>query len=129
MSGGWRALTPMQIAQLGAGAVPKPAKFRNRKTIAHGRTFDSKKEAQRYFELLLMHRAGLISEPQCQIPFDLYASNGERVGKYIADFEYAEHATGRIIREDVKGGEATKTRLYRLKIKLLRAQGIVITEV
>lgn len=126
---GWRSLTPDQVQQLGAGRAPKIPKFRNRKTVAHGRTFDSKKEAQRYFELLLMFRAGLISEPVCQVVFDLYASNGERVGKYIADFEYTDLKTGAILREDVKGGDVTKTRLYRLKIKLLRAQGIEIREV
>lgn len=122
---GWEGVTPAQALHLGR----KPAKYRNTKIQAHGRVFDSKKEAQRYFELSLMCRAGLISEPVCQVPFDLYASNGERVGKYIADFEYTDLKTGCVVREDVKGGEATKTRLYRLKIKLLRAQGIEIREV
>ncbi len=123
---GWEHVTPAQLGTLGR---QKPAKYRNHKVQAHGRAFDSKKEAQRYFELLLMHRAGVISEPQCQIPFDIYASNGELVAKYVADFEYTVVATGKIEREDVKGGEATKTRLYRLKIKLLRAQGIEIREI
>lgn len=140
---GWRDLTVTDLAKMGRGIVgtvntvvttdipasDEEPKYGNEKVFSHGRHFDSKKEAQRYFELLLMHRAGLISEPRCQIPFNIYACNGERVAKYVADFEYVDLKTGETRREDVKGGEATKTRLYRLKIKLLRAQGIVITEV
>lgn len=33
-------------------------KYHNRKTVVNGQTFDSKKEANRYSELLLLERAG-----------------------------------------------------------------------
>jgi Protein of unknown function (DUF1064) len=38
----------------------KPSKYRNHKTLYQGIQFDSQKEANRYQELVLMERAGLI---------------------------------------------------------------------
>jgi hypothetical protein len=128
-----------------------------------------------------MQRAGLIRKLTRQVPFDLYACNGELIAQYVADFVYEARREPEIgaetalettngvgiepmhavspeaaetnvsgpekagirpsgwswdtssgwsaVVEDVKGGQATKTRLYLLKRKLLRAQGVEITEV
>ena len=40
------------------------SKFRNRKVKVNGEVFDSKKEYRRYVELLMLQRAGKISDLQ-----------------------------------------------------------------
>ncbi|NDB02614.1 MAG: DUF1064 domain-containing protein [Flavobacteriaceae bacterium] len=91
-------------------------KYNNRKTKVDGYTFDSKKEAQRYFELKMLKLAGEISvlELQPQIPLLV---NGQWVGKYIGDFSYRNKDGERVI-EDVKS-PATRTPIYNLKKKIL----------
>jgi hypothetical protein len=55
--------------------------------------------------------------------------NGEKIGRYVADFRYVDTATGVVTVEDVKSGP-TKTPVYRLKRKLVKAlYDIDITEV
>lgn len=93
-------------------------KFNAQKTEAFGRTFASKKEARRYGDLKTLERAGEISGLICQPRFDLTV-NGIRVGRWTPDFSYFE-ADQEIV-EDVKGGNATKTEAYRLRVKLFKA--------
>ncbi|NLB90534.1 MAG: DUF1064 domain-containing protein [Clostridiales bacterium] len=93
-------------------------KYRNRKTIIDGITFDSKGEANRYCELKLLQRAGEISDLTLQPKFTLQESfkkNGKthRAITYIADFQYQEN--GKTIIEDYKGME---TEVFRIKRKL-----------
>lgn len=109
------------------------AKYHNRKTTIDGIAFDSLKEATRYRELVLLQRAGLISNLRRQVPFELLPSQKrdgkviERPVKYVADFVYTED--GQEVVEDVKS-PATKTKEYILKRKLLLWQfGIQIREV
>jgi hypothetical protein len=112
--------------------VTKPAKlskYRSQKTALDGYVFDSRKEAARYVDLTLLEKVGAIRDLALQVSLDCYGANGERVCGYQADFAYWSVEFGQQVYEDVKGGTATMTRLYRLKKKLLRAQGIVITEV
>ena len=106
-------------------------KYGNRKTTVDGRTFDSRKEATRYAELALMQRAGLISDLQTQVPFEIIPAqkrNGrtiERPVKYIADFVYTEN--GEQVVEDTKG---MKTKEYIIKRKLMLYEfGIQIKEI
>ena len=106
-------------------------KYGNRKTLFHGITFDSRREAQRYAELLLLLRAGHISNLRRQVPFELLPSqkrNGkviERPVKYVADFVYIEN--GQEVVEDAKG---MRTKEYVIKRKLMLWQyGIQIREV
>lgn len=92
-------------------------------TTLDGRKFASKKEARRYAELLLLQKAGLIRNLECQASFPLTV-NGELVATYIADFEYVENCQHVV--EDAKG---VKTPVYRLKRKLMKAiHGIEIRE-
>lgn len=105
-------------------------KYRNKKVCYNGIAFDSKKEARRYSELLLLERAGVITNLQRQVPFVLIPSqrvNGkvvERECKYIADFVYTEN--GKKVVEDTKG---MKTEAYKIKKKmLLYFHGIKIKE-
>lgn len=108
-------------------------KYGNRKTTVDGRTFDSRKEATRFAELSLMQRAGLISDLQTQVPFEVIPAqkrNGktvERPVKYVADFVYTEN--GETVVEDVKS-VATRTPEYIIKRKLMLYEfGIQIIEI
>ena len=96
-------------------------------------TFDSKKEFQRYHELKMLEKAGLINDLKRQVPFQLIpsqAENGrvvERAVKYIADFTYYEN--GELVVEDVKA-PATRTDVYKIKRKLmLYVHGVHIREI
>ena len=58
-------------AKLVGEAQRKERKYRNEPTVSHGITFDSKKEARRYEELLLMLKAGTIRKLKLQVDFTL----------------------------------------------------------
>lgn len=114
--------------------------------------FDSKREAARYDELMLMLRAGKIRDLRLQAEFTLQEAyttpDGERVRaiRYKADFVYEKRVTHRYqndggcnyeevaewerIVEDVKGGKATQTKVYNMKKKMMQEKfGIKIQEV
>ena len=106
-------------------------KYGNRKIIRDGIEFDSIKECQRYCELKLMQRAGVISDLKMQVPFELIPTQRidgkvvERATNYIADFVYQQD--GQKVVEDTKG---FRTKDYILKRKLmLWIHGIRIREV
>ena len=120
-------------------------KYYNKKCTVNGIIFDSRKEARRYQELLLLERAGVIKSLQrlvkyVLIPakyesFERYGKNGqeltpgmkliERECAYVADFVYVED--GKTVIEDTKG---MKTKDYIIKRKLmLYTHGIRIREV
>lgn len=102
------------------------SKYRNVKTMVDGIEFDSKKEARRYCELLLMQKGKQIMDLELQPKFDLMV-NGTKCGYYKADFRYFCLERQQWIIEDVKS-EATKTPVYRLKKKILATLNIHITE-
>lgn len=106
----------------------KPSKHRSRKTVVGDLTFDSAKEASRYSTLKLWQQVGAIRDLRLQVSYDLYGANGERVARYVADFVYVSLELGREVVEDVKSPHTRKLPVYRLKLKLLRAQGIQISE-
>ena len=95
-------------------------KYGNKKTVVNGITFDSKHEATRYVELRYMERAGLISDLQTQVAYELIPSQKrggkvvERPVKYVADFVYKRD--GETVVEDAKG---LRTKEYIIKRKLL----------
>ncbi len=108
-------------------------KYNNKKITVDGQTFDSKKEANRYQELLLLEKAGVIKDLRMQVKFTLIpAQRDEATGKvverecsYKADFVYDED--GKTVVEDVKG---FRTKEYIIKRKLMMWRyGIRIREV
>ncbi len=121
-------------------------KYKSKKTEVDGILFDSKKEAKRYRELLLMERAGEIQDLRLQYKFVLIPAQyedvlrySEKTGKrlkdkrvcvekecaYIADFVYLQN--GRLVVEDTKG---FRTADYIIKRKLmLHVHGIKIQEI
>ncbi len=104
-----------------AGRWPMTNKYHAVKVRQDGHTFDSRAEYRRYCELLLLQRAGAITDLQVHPTFTLLDSetwNGKRYGKvtFTPDFQYIEN--GKIIVEDVKGGKATQTRDFKLRLRL-----------
>ena len=98
-------------------------------TEIDGIRFASKAEARRYQELSLLESGGAIRELELQPAYDLIV-NGVKVGRYVGDFRYWDNERNVAVVEDVKGGNATKTPVYRLKRKLVQAiHGITISEV
>ena len=96
----------------------------------NGITFDSRKEANRWNELVLLERAGKISNLERQVKFELIPSQRidgkvvERACHYVADFVYIEN--GNKVVEDSKG---FKTQEYIIKRKLLlKEYGIQVKE-
>lgn len=105
------------------------SKYHNIKVELDGVRFDSKKEAQRYQELLIMEKANLIVNLTIHPEFKI-EMNKHKICKYIADFSYLQYNIPndtKFIVEDVKG---VKTSVYRLKKKLMLAcLGIEIREI
>lgn len=119
-------------------------KYGNKKIEVDGIVFDSKKEAKRYKELLLLEKAGEISELRRQVKYVLIpaqrepdttgAMGGIRKGKiiehecsYYADFVYFDRKKQDMVVEDTKG---VRTAEYIIKRKLmLRIYGIRINEI
>lgn len=101
------------------------SKYRAKKKVVDGITFDSIKEANRYLELKLLERAQKIQDLQIQVKFPLIPKSdyGGEI-RYIADFTYYEN--GKLIVEDCKG---YRTDIYKLKKRLLAEKyGIEIKE-
>ena len=107
--------------------IPKPSKYKNRKTVIQGITFDSKKEANRWVRLKAMEASGAITGLRRQVTYTL-AVNETLIASYIADHVYVE--SGLLVVEDVKSEITRKLPVYRLKRKLMRAiHGVEIREV
>lgn len=86
-----------------------------------GITFDSKAEMNRYWELKILEKKGLIAGLELQLEYVLqeaFIHNGKKIQpiKYRADFRYRDTLRNRIIVEDCKG---MATEVYKLKKKLL----------
>ncbi len=92
----------------------KSSKYRAKKVELDGFAFDSKAEAKRYAELILMRKAGEISNLVVHAGYDLGSCY------YKADFSYLQ--TGELwelepVTEDVKG---FMTRDCKIKLRLMK---------
>lgn len=110
------------------------SKYNNRKADFRGESFDSEKERDYYILLLDREKRGEITDLQRQVVFTIQEGFTTPQGKkirpitYKADFVYKDsNGVKHIV--DVKGGNATKTEVYKLKKKLLAFRGIYIEEV
>ncbi len=126
-------------------------KYRNRKTVVDGITFDSKAESERYCELKLLLRSGKIAnlklQPEYTIQESFTTTEGVKIPaiRYRADFSYTvimkkcmtvDYSRNPIHQpmemltvEDVKSPVTAKNKDYRMKIKLLADKGIFVREV
>lgn len=112
-------------------------KYMNKHVIVDGIDFDSQREAQRYWELCQLEKAGEINNLQLQQPFVLIPTQREpdipykrgigfkkgrmieKAVTYIADFTYVTK-DGEFVVEDVKGyrkGQAYA--VFSIKRKLM----------
>jgi hypothetical protein len=113
------------------GATKKKPKYGNSKATLNGEKFDSRAELARYQVLLKLQHAGGISQLTRQVSFVLApkAVVGGKLKRsliYRADFQYCDHATGRMVVEDVKG---MLTEAYKIKRHLMKTlHGIDIVE-
>ncbi|WP_314666994.1 DUF1064 domain-containing protein [uncultured Selenomonas sp.] len=113
----------------------KPNKYNARKTTVCGHTFDSRREAEIYLDLLSRKQAGEIVRIGFQPSYTLLAAfkdnqgNKQRAITYTADF-FVSYADGRSEVIEVKG---VRTRDYLLRKKLflhmMRDKNIIFREV
>lgn len=114
----------------------KGNKYGNNKIVVDGEIFDSRKEARRYQELLVLLRAGEISDLRRQVKYVLIPAQrepdtigpkgGRKPGKviekelsYIADFVFYDQK-GNLVVEDVKGYKGGPAyALFTVKRKLM----------
>ena len=122
-------------------------KYHNKKVIMDGIEFDSRKEANRWFELRMLERAGEIQALQRQVKYILipkqvetyerYGKTGKRLADgerviekecaYYADFVYMDNRTKKLVVEDTKG---MRTDAYIIKRKLMLERfGVRIKEI
>lgn len=106
-------------------------KYKAQKIKTPDGTFHSTREANRWYELKILQRAGIISDLKRQVVFELIPAqyeNGKKVEepcRYIADFTYTDETGDRVV-EDTKG---YVTDVYVIKRKLmLYKYGIRIRE-
>lgn len=126
----------MTIAQ-GATVDPselqhaKPRKYRNEPIVIDGIRFASKREADRWGELVQMQSAGLIGELRRQVTYRLEV-NGKMVGRYTCDYQYLDLAYPErgLVVEDVKPKSGYRPRGWSRTKKLMAAcHAIQIVEV
>lgn len=134
-----RRRSPFALSNIGKttknawqGHAPTETKYKNQKVTYMGIEFASLLEANRYGELVLMQRAGEITDLKRQVEYELIPSQREpdtvgprggiKKGKvieravyYIADFVYRDKE-GNTVVEDTKG---VKTPDYTIKRKLM----------
>ena len=101
-------------------------KYHAKKTEVNGITFDSKLEAERFTQLLLLEKAGEIQCLRLQPEFQILKGfinpeTGEKIRSrfYVGDFSYLDNAKERVVVEDVKGMETSE---FRLKWDLVKSQ-------
>jgi len=104
--------------------LSKKNKYRNQKTIIGNIQFDSKKEAQRFAELLTLYNLRAITDLRLQERIALQGSYKSPAGElvrgidYVADFTYISGSV-KII-EDVKSDITAKNPTYIQKVKMLK---------
>lgn len=105
--------------------MPKKSKYGSVKKSVNGIVFDSKRESNRYQELMVLEQAGEIKNLRLQVPFELIPKSKYGMPiRYIADFVYYENE--QLIVEDAKG---VRTPVYKIKRRLMaEVYGIQIKE-
>ena len=119
------------------------SRYGNIKKHVHpdGTILDSKRELKRYCELLLLKRAGKISQLRVHVRYPIILGgikvlmkskrypNGRQM-VYCADFSYLDHSNccQRPVIEDCKMQSGHRTEVYKIKKALMQAMGYEILE-
>lgn len=118
-----------RLSSVPSSKSEKPRKYKNVPTVVNGITFDSKREAHRYRQLLILQDGGAITELEIQPKFPLEIDgkpvlirskgypNGRRAS-YTADFRYRDEL-GEIRVEDTKGYDTPASRLRRAVVECI----------
>lgn len=122
------------IAQIPCKGQSKTGKVPHQKIVVNGIEFDSKVEHDRYLELRLMERAGVISDLVCHPEWEIIPKQsipGHRAflpAHYTADFKYIRDGVEHV--EDVKSTYTREDQAYILRRKLMYlVHGIYVEEV
>lgn len=112
--------TPLKRKGFGTYKETRGSKYGNRKTSVAGKVCDSKLEADRYQELLLLQKAKQISDLELHKEFRLELPHQKTglphlICKYEADFAYKDKF-GKIVVEDTKG---VVSPLFKIKKELM----------
>jgi len=107
-------------------------KYRAKPVVIDGIKFASTKEGDRYLDLKMLRSADVIRDIELQPEFlieiegvKIKYRSGRQV-RYVADFRYFDIEKGYSVVEDVKG---YRTPVYKLKLALMSAMGIEVTEI
>lgn len=120
---------PSSLEQLVRDISGEPKnKFNAVKVVIDGIKFDSITEGNRYEELKVLVRAGLIKDLEVQPVFILVKSvkfSGDKKAtpamRYTADFRYYDIKKGKVIVEDVKSKATAKLTDYRMRRHMMLA--------
>jgi hypothetical protein len=122
------------IPQMKRMGENKSGRIPHQRVEVNGIVFDSKSEHDRYLELLILERAGVITGLECHPVYELIPTQkvpGKRAfrgHKYTADFRYIRD--GETIVEDVKSEKTREERDYIINRKLMwMLLGIYVEEV
>ena len=112
----------------------KSGKVPHQRIVANGIEFDSKAEHDRYLELLVMERAGVIKNLECHPRWEIIPAQkipghrGFQAAHYTADFRYFRDGVEHV--EDVKSSYTREAQDYVLRRKLMyQVHGIYVEEV
>lgn len=109
--------------------IRKAPKYGNKRVARNGYRFDSRKEAKRYDELVLMQHAGEIYGLEVHPRF-LLEVNGVYVGRYTGDFSYFPRQQFKKVVEDCKSAATKRIRDWPMRKRLMLAiHGIEVREV
>lgn len=110
----------------------KPNKYKAKRIQIGAEAFDSRKEAERWMQLMLLQKAGEIRELKRQVVIPLIGKEAPlktRTGKAMrltVDFTYEDRRLGwATVYEDAKG---MPTRDYEVRRAVAQAMGIEVIE-
>ena len=125
-----------QVKQIKSWGERKSGRIPHNYVRVGSEEFDSQAEADRYMELRVMEKAGVIKALVCHPKFDLIPPQkvpghpSFRAHRYTADFAYIDVKTGEEIVEDVKSVRTREERDYIINRKLMwMINGIYVHEV
>ena len=98
-------------------------KYKNIKVKDGDYQFSSKAEYRRYQELLLLVIAGEITDLSVHPKFVLqegFIYRGKKIRPIVYESDFMYQEDGETVVEDVKGGKATQTQLFKVKVKMLK---------
>ena len=76
-------MSNQELKKLGIDIPQSESKYKAEKRNIDGKTYDSHKEAHRHCELVMLQKAGIITELQEQVVFELIPKQFDESGKLL----------------------------------------------